>query len=61
MDFVQTTQTEYAAITLVDHLSKEMDTGHTPCAVYIDLSKACDTLSLDILLQKLNSYSINYW
>ena len=35
--------TEYAAIKLFDHISKEMDSGNTPTALYIDLSKAFDT------------------
>ena len=38
--------TEYAAIKLFDHISKEMDSGNTPTALYIDLSKAFDTLTL---------------
>ena len=31
--------TEYAAIKLIDHVSKEMESGKTPGNVYIDLSK----------------------
>ena len=50
--------TEYAAVMLVDHISKEMESGNTPAALYIDLSKAFDTLSFDILLYKLNHYGI---
>ena len=50
--------TEYAAISLVDHISKEMEHGKTPGALYIDLSKAFDTLSFDIILYKLNYYGI---
>ena len=46
--------TEYAAVKLVDTISKEMESGSTPTALYIDLSKAFDTLSFDILLYKLN-------
>ena len=42
--------TEYAAISLVDHISNEMVHGKTPGALYIDLSKAFDTLSFDIIL-----------
>ena len=45
--------TEYASIKLFDHISKEMDSGNTPTVLYIDLSKAFDTLSFDIILQKL--------
>ena len=50
--------TEYAAVKLVDNVSKEMELGNTPTALYIDLSKAFDTLSFDILLYKLNHYGI---
>ena len=35
-----------------------MELGNTPTALYIDLSKAFDTLSFDILLYKLNYYAI---
>ena len=35
-----------------------MDTSNIPCALYIDLSKAFDTLSFDIILQKLKYYGI---
>ena len=50
--------TEYAAIKLFDHISKEMDSDNTPIAVYIDLSKAFETLSFDIILQKLKHYGV---
>ena len=42
----------------VDHISNEMESGKTPVTLFIDLPKAFDTLSFDILLQKLNYYSI---
>ena len=48
--------TEYAAVNLIDHVAKQMESGHTPCNLYIDLSKAVDTLSLNILLRKLKYY-----
>ena len=35
-----------------------MDSGNTPTALYIDLSKAFDTLSFDIILQKLKHYGV---
>ena len=50
--------TEYAAVKLVDTISKEMESGSTLTALYIDLSKAFDTLSFDILLYKLNYYGV---
>ena len=32
--------TEYAAVKLIDHVAKQMEAGHSPCNLYIDLSKA---------------------
>ena len=45
-------------VKLVDHISNEMESGKTPVTLFIDLSKAFDTLPFDILLQKLNYYGI---
>ena len=42
----------------MDHISKERESGNTPAVLYIDLSKAFDTLSFDILLYKLSHYGI---
>ena len=50
--------TEYAAIKLVDHVSREIESGKIPCALYIDLSKAFVTLSFDIIISKLRHYGI---
>ena len=50
--------TELAAIRLVDHINHEMDKNHTPCNIYIDLSKAFDTLDFEILLFKLRFYGV---
>ena len=43
---------------MVDHISKEMESGKTPCALFIDLSKAFDTLSFEILIRKLRHYGV---
>ena len=50
--------TEYAAVKLIDHVSREMEAGKIPANVYIDLSKAFDTLTFDILLYKLKYYGV---
>ena len=43
---------------LVDFISQEMESGHTPTNIYVDLSKAFDTINCDILLDKLSYYGI---
>ena len=50
--------TELAALRLVDHLTKQMDEMKIPINIYIDLSKAFDTLDHTILLSKLRYYGI---
>ena len=50
--------TEYPAIKLIDHVSKGMEAGKTPTSVYIDLSKAFDTLTFEVLLYKLKYYGV---
>ena len=40
--FCKQHSTEYAAVKLVDRVSKEMEIGKTSTNVYIDLSKAFD-------------------
>ena len=47
-----------AAIKLVNHIISEMDSCNIPTNIYIDLSKAFDTLNFDILLNKLDHYSV---
>ena len=51
--------TELAAVRLVHHLISEMDNNNTPVNIYIDLSKAFDTLNYVILLSKLKYYGLN--
>ena len=52
-DFRKLHSTEYAAVNLIDHVAKQIESGHIPCNLYNDLSKVVDTLSHDILLNKL--------
>ena len=44
--------TELAVVKLVDYIKNEIDGKYTPVNIYIDLSKAFDTLNFDILLHK---------
>jgi hypothetical protein len=50
--------TEYAALEIVDRLMTEMDKNETPINIYLDLSKAFDTLDHNTLIQKLEYYGI---
>ena len=50
--------TELAALRLVDHLIAQMDRYNVPTNIYIDLSKAFDTLDHSILLSKLKYYGV---
>ena len=50
--------TEYASLHLVDYLNYEMDKRRTPVNFYLDLSKAFDSLSHYILLNKLQHYGL---
>ena len=50
--------TELASIELIDRVMSAFEQKHTPVAIYMDLSKAFDTLDHKILLEKLDYYGI---
>ena len=47
-----------ASIYICDSIRKEMNNGKLTVAVYVDLSKAFDTIGHSVLLQKLSSYGM---
>ena len=51
--------TQLAALELIDRVTQELDRGNTPINIFIDLSKAFDTLEHGILLSKLQYYGVN--
>ena len=50
--------TELAEIKLVNYLTHDMDTNKIPTSIYLDLSRAFDTISIDILLTLFEHYGI---
>ena len=50
--------TEYATMEFIDMAMHEIDKGLMPFSIFIDLSKAFDTLDHQILLNKLKHYGI---
>ena len=44
--------TELAAVKLINYINKQMDNGKIPTNIYLDLSKAFDTLNFKFLLKK---------
>ena len=50
--------TSMALVTLIDNVTEALDKGECIIGVFLDFSKAFDTVDHDILLQKLTLYGI---
>ena len=51
--------TEHAALELVDKITSQMDNNETPINIFLDLSKAFDTIDHNIVLYKLKFYGLD--
>ena len=56
--FRQKFSTETAILELTDHLKTQIDNKHIPLCLFLDLSKAFDTIDFDIILIKLKRLGI---
>ena len=56
--FQSSHSTDHAIIQLIDEISKSFERNAFTLGVFIDLSKAFDTVDHQILVSKLNSYGI---
>ena len=57
--FLPEHSTELSCLELIDKITLDLDNKQTPVAIFMDLSKAFDTLNHDILLSKLSYYGIS--
>ena len=57
--FRQKYSTSHAWIHLTDKIREQLDSAKLACEIFISLQKAFDTADHDILIQKLNHYSIS--
>lgn len=56
--FRESHSTELAILEVVDRITYDMDKGKTPINIFMDLSKAFDSINHEILLEKLNMYGL---
>jgi retron-type reverse transcriptase len=59
--FRKNRSTEHAIIDFVDKFAKAIDKGKYSVGVFLDFSKAFDTINYRILIKKLEHYGIREW
>ena len=57
--FQKKKSTEHALLELTDRILHQMDMNNSPLTIFLDLSKAFDTLNHEILIAKLKHYGLN--
>jgi len=56
--FRKNTSTSHALIQIVERIRQSIDNKNNNCGIFIDLSKAFDTINHEILLSKMEHYGI---
>ena len=56
--FRESFSTELALIDIHEKLLSNFDNGLSSCAIFLDLAKASDSVSYDILIKKLEKYGV---
>ena len=58
-DFRKAHGTQHSLITILEKWKSDLDKGENVCCLFMDLSKAFDTINYDILLAKLKAYGFS--
>ena len=56
--FRQGYSTQYAMLSIIDKIQSAIDYRSTSCGIFLDFSKAFDTVNHDVLVKKLEYYGV---
>ena len=56
--FTKSCATNHATVVLTDFVTHKLDNHQSACALYLDVSKAFDSIDLNILIDKIWYYGI---